>query len=126
MNEKMMRLLEEYKEQTRDCWLDQRRFEEDMPDISAFGISEDGEASVPAAEIYSAVAQLRGNAPGDPRLAALAQSWLAFMDCGSDREKAKRLSAAAADDRRVASRIDSRFGLGTAMLLRLACEEILR
>ena len=42
MDDKMMRLLEEYREQTRDCWLDQRKFEEDMPDIFAFGIDEEG------------------------------------------------------------------------------------
>ena len=125
MDDKMMRLLEEYREQTRDCWLDQRKFEEEMPDISAFGIGEDGAALEQAAEIYSAVAKLRGNAPDDARLAEAARRWIAFMGCEDQPEKAKSLAAAAADDKRIASRIDSRFGVGTAMLLRLACEEIL-
>jgi len=125
MNEKMMRLMEEYREQTRDCWLDQKKFEEDMPDISAFGIDEEGNTQEQAERIYRAVAKLRGTAPDDARLAGLAGEWLAFMRCENDIETAKRLAGAAADDKRIAGRIDSRFGIGTAMLLRLACEAIL-
>ena len=126
MNEKMLRLLAEYREQTRDCWLDQQKFEQEMPDISTFGIDEDGRVNARAEEIYSAVARLRGNGPNDARLSELARAWLSFMRCADDSETAKRLAAAAADDKRIASCIDSRFGVGTAMLLRLACEEILR
>ena len=125
LNDKLMELLAEYREQTRDCWLDQKAFERQMPDVSVFGIEESGCAAPEAEKIYSSVAALRGKAPEDERLSALAREWMAFMGCADDRVKAKELAALAADDRRAAKRIDSRFGTGTAMLLRLACEEVL-